>query len=54
MRTRSSGSGDPDRISAGQLGAMTVAIPAAGRAGGQEIRMRDRTEARTAPARLTV
>ena len=53
VRTRADDSGDPDQISAEQVGAMTVAISAAGQTGGQEIRRRDQAEARADLARLT-
>jgi NAD(P)-dependent dehydrogenase (short-subunit alcohol dehydrogenase family) len=51
VRTRLHDAGDPDQVSAEQVGAVTVAISAAA-VGGREIRIRDQAEATAALAQL--
>ncbi|MEY9836452.1 SDR family NAD(P)-dependent oxidoreductase [Streptacidiphilus sp. EB103A] len=52
VRTRLTGSGDQDRVSADQVGAVAVAASAAAAVGGREIRLRSRAEADQALALL--
>jgi 3-oxoacyl-[acyl-carrier protein] reductase len=52
VRTRFAGSGDPDRVTADQVGAVTVAASAAVMVGGREILLRSQVEADEALALL--
>jgi quinol monooxygenase YgiN len=52
VRTRLADSGDPDRVSADQVGTVAVAASAATAVGGREIRLRSRAEADQALALL--
>jgi NAD(P)-dependent dehydrogenase (short-subunit alcohol dehydrogenase family) len=45
VRTRATGDGDPDWVTADQVGAVAVAASAASAVGGREIRLRSRAEA---------